>query len=415
MKYSAKYKLYLSQMTDPPNQMANTANFEKLDGLLSDGLYPIGEIRITRNPGAMSPNWLLCNGEMINTGQYPLIEPLLQDRKSGFDYNWTEVPGITPQAIVSGVVAGTKWWVALDYNNQSQGTTVKYKSGSLLSGSWATKTVATNINYRAYGIKFLNGYFVAIGGGFIGSTNRIIWSVLGAPTGTWVETHMDSNAEGSGVVDIAFGNGFWCVSSGDYYGNYIQSDSPQGVWPRGHVVGRNIAFANDFWVGSGRGLSNNTIEYKQGAPNAPWSMISAAPGTSSDGIYKTVPGNGYWMTDSGFYVQGNPNSLPEGTWPKNSNWPAANYLFSYTKDRWLGKSSADNKINYIIGSPNGTVKTRTFSGIDRVLYLSHENDVWIMIADYSPYRLFFAIDGYRLPDIPIPDAYAYIKAAELAA
>ncbi|MCL2814382.1 MAG: hypothetical protein FWD23_07265 [Oscillospiraceae bacterium] len=405
MRYSKRYGLYLPEMTDPPNQMANTANFEKLDDLLYDGLYPMGEIRITRNPAAMPPNWLLCNGGIINSGKYPLVEPLLQDRRLGFDYNWTESPDVrTP--IVCAEVAGTKWWVALpDASVGGTGVSIKYTSGSLLTGPWTTKTIENNTAYGALGIKFLNGYFVIYGGtGHLGDNLSCIWSVLGAPTGTWTRTAIGSGADRATSID--YGNGFWCVGRDNGYGAYLQGESPQGSWVCNFVSGEDVKFADNYWVGA---KTNNTvIWFKQGAPNDTWSTILV--GTTSDRVSNIEHGGGFWLTDNGFYVQGNPDSLPAGTWPKNPGWTAyfANG-FAFAKDRWVtGKGGS---IEYIVGNPSGSVQTKIFSQINSVRSVGYQGDTWLMNGDG---KLFFAVDGYRLPDIPIPDAYAYIKVAEAA-
>jgi hypothetical protein len=339
---------------------------------------------------------------MINSGQYPLIEPLLQDKKSGFDYNWTQVPGIVPVGkppMAFGEVAGVKWWVAINAS-VSSGIYIKYKSGSFLTGEWTSKVVSEETPLHAVnGIKFINGHFIIYTGHSMYNANAI-FSVFGTPSGTWMKTYIAM--DGNGVYDIDYGNGFWCAATANGLGAYCQGASPQGAWIQNYVTGSKIKYANDYWVGIFA-----FIHYKQGAPNNTWSMTK--PGPSAESVGMIDYGNDYWMTLTGFYVQGKPDNLPEGTWPKNAAWPTVNNI-TFAKDRWIGSELGVGNLKYIIGNPSGSVQTKNFAQVTSIAWVAYENNTWLMSGEN---KLYFAIDGYRLPDIPVPDAYAYIKVKEL--
>ncbi|MBD5356506.1 MAG: hypothetical protein HDR88_06070 [Bacteroides sp.] len=78
MRQSEKLKLWLPEGTDPLEVSKLSKNFEKLDGAVADVASPfkVGDILSTLRTD-LGDDWLLCNGEPLDTSEYPELAGML--------------------------------------------------------------------------------------------------------------------------------------------------------------------------------------------------------------------------------------------------------------------------------------------------------------------------------------------------
>ena len=190
------------------------------------------------------------------------------------------------------------------------------------------------------------------------------------------------------VRSIAYGNGYYVVggTGGDHYGRIAYATSLSGTWT-----------TKDLW-GSTNYNNNNHI-------------------------YSVAYGNGYWVVGGAYYdgsrcyAQIAYATSPNGTWTTQDLWAGnSDYALRgviYANSTWIAVgrgSSGSGQIAYTT-SLSGTWTTKTLSSLVPlgVVYangylLIPGKDDYVAVLGYSPES--------GLPEIDLPNAYAYIKALE---
>lgn len=250
----------------------------------------IGDIRFTPN-ASLGDKWLLCNGEIVDSDQYPVLYnmlPMAEDPETD-SYNKCDDPlapnvgnVIQTNGYTGGVTYVNGYWVGiratLDPNgrttywglvcaetplgpwqktklnstvtgNTSFYTTPVYLSasyvmygdldtqtawentGDLLTGDWEKRTLAST---KARNLRYGNGYWVMQGDD---GCNENCFAYLKGTTlaGTWVG--FDPRHHGAGLVDdLVYYDGYWHIITrpttyhSSYFREVCSSPSPGGSW-----------------------------------------------------------------------------------------------------------------------------------------------------------------------------------------
>ena len=411
-------------------------------------LPKIGDIKITVRTD-LGDNWLLCNGEAISEEDYPELYAIAK----GF--------GLTPstRGVWTGTSSYNSWINSIAYGNGYYVAVGKYYDGSSsctariayttsLSGTWTTKDLwkasssslsgQCEINCVGYG----NGYWV-VGGAYCDGSytyGRIAYAT--SPNGTWTTKDLwkGYNTAYTSLRCITYVNGYWIAGGNKYVSsspyNYAQiayATSPNGTWTTkdlwsgsSYDTVRSIAYGNGYYVVGGTGGDHyGRIAYATSLSGT-WTTKDLWGSTNynnNNHIYSVAYGNGYWVVGGAYYdgsrcyAQIAYATSPNGIWTTQDLWAGnSDYALRgviYANSTWIAVgrgSSGSGQIAYTT-SLSGTWTTKTLSSLVPlgVVYangylLIPGKDDYVAVLGYSPES--------GLPEIDLPNAYAYIKALE---
>ena len=191
-------------------------------------------------------------------------------------------------------------------------------------------------------IAYGNGYWVAGGGYYDGSTYcaRIAYST--SLSGTWTTNDLwSSNTSINTINCITYADGYWVAGGGyydssAYYGRIAYTTAPSGTWTTkdlyngtGSSTITGITYADGYWVVSGRrsysGSYYARISYSTSLSGT-WTNKNLWDGNSSNIMNCVTYGNGYWIAGGNYYANGYyyrqiayATEL-SGTWATKSLW-----------------------------------------------------------------------------------------------
>ena len=274
----------------------NPAEGRNVDEGISAALPEIGDTLTTARTD-LNDDWLLCNGDVFDTAQYPELADLLPidvfrlktvtfpeiptsifyseancvwicisssgnriHYTSSMDNvdNWVAVPYTFSDTIYT-VAYGNGYWVASCRNSPNI-----YYATSLTASSWSKQ----NIGASSTRMKFINNTWVASYDG----RGSILYKA-GTPDGTWstLDTQLGN------VYDFDYGNGRF-VFGGRYSGApYISHTTSLSTTPTRQSVGANnivfcviyIESTNTWYCAAGQ--SPQRFYYRADSPDGAWS------------------------------------------------------------------------------------------------------------------------------------------------
>lgn len=178
-------------------------NYPTSNDVTTDDISAVGDIIDTTRTD-MSSDWALCNGETLSRSSYPALSELMPVTPEG---PWTGrkeiVGGTTTKTGFTKILKFNSYYIAVPWtggdNEQLVSRPYIYYATSP-SGTWTKKTFGsgTYTNTIFHDAKILNGRLILMGGALKsgGTFNPTIWYTT-APTGTWTEKVIATNANAS--------------------------------------------------------------------------------------------------------------------------------------------------------------------------------------------------------------------------
>lgn len=412
--------------------------------------YKVGDIQITARTG-LGDSWLLCNGEEFNPTTYPLLSALLtKTTPSSWEYNL--IPKNPTYGVLYSpkVTYGNGVWILAGHTSSNYYPIV-YRSKDPM-GSW-DQSIVTGSDRMKPSIFYYNGLWVfscyyrstEIPDFFVSFDNCVSWLNTGVS-----DTNNRLND------DLHCYNGLWLVTGEGYDSNdryqpmYYYSTQPDisGSWtrkffPEDVLNGSTLlstwvscAYCNEgTWVVAGYTRSTNyPIVYVSTNPIASGSASTVWTSKivdNSAALYniKIYCHEGTWVivglsASTGGYPIIYTTTNPLGTWTRKQI-DSTNTLkppsIAYGNGVWsiVGGDANSYPILYTATDLAGTW-TRT--QVDRARSASpssitYKKGRWVISAtQYSDSNyttnVYVQKAGSLLPDIPVDNASAYIKAKE---
>lgn len=353
----------------------------------------------------LGDSWLLCNGEPLDSVEYPQLAAMLP----------TNV-GETAGRLISGnsnFAYGNGYWA---YIYLAQNSIVIYYTQNFNTdlGTWSSKTIASDGGATC--LRFLNGRFV-IGGG-IGVTGE--WSsglILTAttPNGTWSRTTIGTYYP---VRDIWYGGGYWftCCGRSTWGGSsstallYSKNSSPTGSYTASvsgsDLTCSSMAYKDGVWLRSVYGV-NNYYGIQRSTNGTSWTtVLSVSSNTACVGV-----------DNERFFVLNNSGSSTTPNMQLATSVDGTDFVYKSISGMTTSSPAFYVDGAYVLGNAYGfsldvsefLPVTYNATQIDANEYnyaYGFDGNVFVC-GRYGYYT-----DGEIVPLINMPNAYVYIKAKE---
>ncbi len=248
-----------------------------------------------------------------------------------------------------------------------------------LESYWTTTDIwsGTSNNNDIYSVNYINGYWVACGTYYDGTSFWARIAYATSPDGTWTIKDVwstTSTGVGKTGTSIAYGNGYWVVGGQSYNimnskicGRIAYSTSLNGTWTTkdlwsnsgGSNGVQSVSYANGYWVAGGCYYTNNgyyaRIAYAT-SPNGTWTTKDLWNGNGGGWIENITYAEGYWVAVGSYATSSEAQARiayatsPDGTWTTKDLWKGANngdrvYGVTYVNGYWVagGKYSDDTQ------------------------------------------------------------------------
>lgn len=402
-------------------------------------IEPIGTIKTTVRTD-LGDNWLLCNGEQFSQTTYPELYNVMPEVNPSNIYQWigNNITNINNNNNLSKIVYNNNIYATASTNYKN----LLFYSSNLNNGIWNNNS-PTNNNFQIFNIKFINGYWVALGNMAYSSNGTIFYYSSDITSSSWTQVLFNSSSTNCFTYDIVYNNGYYVMCGyqpGDNANTSMlwYATNIEGPWTTATIQDQQflslqkIYYQNGYYVTCGP-RKNNTkgYFYYTTDPTASWQSQSAQP-SSLNNIYVGIQDiqfiNNQWigvgwstfnsMVDYGYIFVA---SSIGGPWTTAYISSEANYHFD---------SIAFNNNHCIVSYPS-------YSGITNggIVYSSNNGSTWALIENFSSIfgknnnnfnnvnyiNNYFTGTGTNiiyinmkniLPSITTPGAYNYIKAQE---
>jgi len=388
-------ELHLPQLDgEPPNQLANTSNFEKIDA----NTWHIGDIRPSTRKN-LPDNWLLCNGAPVTALDYPLLSETNLEKTGFLLTNWTSVNFPVSSGSPNLINADNYWVLKIEGDI--------YCNTKNPSAPWVKNTSVAAYTYVK--VKYLNGYFVCANS----AGTALLYTT--DPTGAW---SVGAAISGDIIKDFTFGNGYWTIITNNSTNpRYIQNNTPTGTWVTNTTSGitsaENITFGNGYFAVYGIG---GLIRYRAD-PTGAFSLNTQSGSTARS--IEFVNGNFVLLgIEGGFAYRANdPASAFTARTVGVSTIQYSN--MSFKNGRFILSGAVNSGLNaYYATSITATTWTQipkfnNTSGTGAVSSAMEYADGWWAIGYSSPNPIlyFTAENGFKLPELAL-GVNSYIKVAK---
>lgn len=386
----------------------------------------------------LGDKWLLCNGDVIESQDYPQLTQV--SKKTTFS---SPIAGLEELYGLNGVYSGGGYFVAYGITEDKK-PVIAYTSHMSTVSGWTTKHISwpEEPEFASGGITdvcFANGLWVVTGTVNTQYEEGYVYiSYATSLDGEWTteEVHTDSDDPRVGLARVFYGHGYWTVffqkalSTSDHmYGYY--SSSITGPWTEIQNVPdyEYVQFVNGYWIA----VNYDNCKYTASVVAPTWTNwdIFSSNYSSGNSIQNVDFVDGKWvfwcnreLTESGArYNDGlicYANSL--GATPtivelfhiQNAN-ANARYGAGASGYYWM-IGRADQSSPYVLywaDNINGPYKTLDLpTDISHINSSTFLNGVWLIEGDEKAAYLSLPPDTLPvLPNISL-DAYTYIRAKE---
>lgn len=411
--------------------------FGALDQSIKDQTK-VGDIKITTRTD-LGDKWLLCNGERLSDENYSDLTQTLQNPPKGMN----------AEIFTSSVAGGGISMVGPVSNGNGEFVFVTTNALKIIYSkdygqSWTVKSISGIPNdLETAGVNsgiYINGNYIFAG--YSANTGLIVFYTED-PENDFSYSIVDSNSTGV-VQGIAYGNGYWCIltriSSNDSI-NVFTSVSYTGPWTKHSQIGafpcvketRLIFEDGKFsFASTGNGSYASAIFYAEN-PSGKWSQKTLDSSSTYVYVYGYGKANGYYYAyfqNKGLFYSESIDgdfelvSESESNLTSSENFPV---VIESDGNRYYASifrtSPSLSDVLILLESINifgpyteiTAAKLDKSKSIESARNLIYINDTWCVLFSGRSGNANSSITigkGGILPNIPVENAYAYIKAKE---
>ena len=269
------------QITNVPALKINKLTHEQFKRAMEAGRINDNEMYLTPDDGNgagarvgdtlttaradLDDTWLLCNGDQVSAQDYGELAKLFPSLPT--DWVTKDVyGGNSRESYIKGITYANGYWVAVGqyYDGSTYHARIAYTTDP--TGIWTTKDLWSSA-YNGYApecVTYANGYWVVGGSYYDGSTTYARIAYTADTTGAWTTKELWSGTF-STVCCITYTNGYWVLGgilggSSTYYARIAYTTDLTGTWTTKNLWSGTIAYntcincisyANGYWVAGG--------------------------------------------------------------------------------------------------------------------------------------------------------------------
>jgi len=367
---------------DPADNPNPNDAFAAIPEAINKNARKIGDIIKTVRTD-LGTNWLLCNGDEVNPSTYPDLYNLLTPNP--FVPGWTKSYSVGSATNLRNICYGNGYW-AVCYSSST--SYVRYTT-DITATSWSGHSKSG----YATRLKFLNGYFIFLGNGYLEYATD--------PSGTWT----DNTPSGAGYIrDIIYEDGY-----------YVAVGAAGMVWYTTDITGS--------W--SSNTTNTGETNWAVGYGDSTWAV------SNGDGyIYYSSTLNGTFVASAAAPGEGGTHSkllFTDGYWVLSYISTYIKFANSLTASTWQTPAvTGGNNPLYVLGEAFGVLITCDSANTFLMsTSLPDELSEVLEVLNVAAYDIAFSDDycgivtsagvyykAKALPVIEPQGAYAYIKALE---